>query len=99
MSTKDKLQQAQQGAKAQTADNPTTPNDTRRQALPPLLSRDDLRLFGITYSRAHLAKRIKDGTFPAPVALGPQPYARKCWKREDIEAWIAALTTTGGEAA
>lgn len=81
-----------------------TPHDVRPNALatapPPLLSRDDLRqYFGITYSRSHLWRLIKDGTFPAPVALGPAPYARKCWRLADIEAWIAALPVVGGEAA
>ena len=37
-----------------------------------LLSRDDLVALGILFSRAHLHRLVRDGKFPAPVALGPQ---------------------------
>ena len=53
-------------------------------ALPPLLSLQDLRSFGITYSRAHIARLVKNGQFPAPVAFGPTLYARKAPPTEKI---------------
>jgi predicted DNA-binding transcriptional regulator AlpA len=60
---------------------------------PVLLSRDDLRVhYGITYSRPHLHRLIKEGRFPRPVALaGPEKFARKAFRRSDIEAWLTAL--------
>lgn len=56
-----------------------------------LLSRPDLAKLGISYSRAHLWRLICAGQFPAPVALGPAQYARKCWRRKDVEDWLAHL--------
>jgi predicted DNA-binding transcriptional regulator AlpA len=60
-------------------------------SLPQLLSRDDLATYyGITYSRKHLWRLMRAGTFPRPVALGTAKYARKAWRRQDIEAFIAS---------
>jgi prophage regulatory protein len=53
-----------------------------------LLSFDDLRLFGIRYSRAHLYRLIKAGSFPQPVRLGE---ARVAFVRDEIVAWIEGL--------
>jgi prophage regulatory protein len=53
-----------------------------------LLSFDDLRLFGISYTRAHLYRLINAKKFPKPVRLGE---ARVAFVREDIEAWIEAI--------
>jgi predicted DNA-binding transcriptional regulator AlpA len=74
-----------------------TVTDKPRETAPPLLlSRDDLRhCYGINYSRQHLWRLIQDGRFPRPVAFGPESYARKAWKRSDVEAWVAALPYTG----
>jgi predicted DNA-binding transcriptional regulator AlpA len=64
---------------------------------PVLLSRADLREhYGITYSRAHLHRLMREGKFPRQVALGPEPYARKAWRRADVEAWVASLPTSTG---
>jgi predicted DNA-binding transcriptional regulator AlpA len=57
-----------------------------------LLGFADLHALGISYSRQHLYRKMADGTFPRPVALGSETYARKAWRRADILAWIAALT-------
>jgi predicted DNA-binding transcriptional regulator AlpA len=81
---------------------PPTPKTERPSALataPPLekvlLSRADLNALGISYSRAHLARLVAEGKFPAPVALGgPEPSARKAWRVADVEAWLAALPYT-----
>jgi prophage regulatory protein len=75
----------------------TTPRAERPSAPPPgkvLLSHDDLRALGISYSRQHLHRLIREGRFPAPVALGPEQYARKAWKSEDVACWLAALSYT-----
>ena len=83
---KDKLEAAHKRGAEQRA---------RGQAAPALLGRDDLRQhYGISYSRQHLwrlIKKSKKHRFPRPVALGPGRYARKAWRREDVEAWLAAL--------
>lgn len=41
-------------------------------------------------ARATIYKRIKAGTFPAPVQLGPRAVA---WDEEAIANWQAALST------
>ena len=72
------------------------PRESRPSALatapPVLLSRDDLRtFFGVRYSRTHLWRLVRDGKFPAPVAFGPEPAARKAWRREVVEAYVKRL--------
>jgi predicted DNA-binding transcriptional regulator AlpA len=62
-----------------------------------LIGLADLNALGISYSRSHLWRLVAEGKFPAPVALGPEVYARKAWRREDVEAWLAALPYTGGD--
>lgn len=37
-------------------------------------------------SRSTVLRRVKDGTFPAPVRLGP---GRVAWDVRDLEAWAA----------
>jgi predicted DNA-binding transcriptional regulator AlpA len=85
---------SQQRAKPTPAAAPAEP--------PMLLGRADLREhYGITYSRAHFHRLMREGRFPRQVALGPEVYARKAWHRSDIETWLAALpyTTNKNEAA
>lgn len=41
-------------------------------------------------ARATIYKRVKAGTFPAPVQLGPRAVA---WDQADIADWQASLTT------
>jgi predicted DNA-binding transcriptional regulator AlpA len=83
----------------------TTPREQRPSALatapPVLLSLADLREhYGITYTRQHLYRLMDAGKFPRSVALGPEVYARKAWRREDVERWVANLAYTNeGEAA
>jgi prophage regulatory protein len=55
---------------------------------PVLLSHDDLKARGITYSRASIYRKIKDKTFPAPVKLGENKIA---WLASEIDAWIDAI--------
>jgi len=40
-------------------------------------------------SRSTIYQRIKDKTFPAPVALGPRSVG---WRVGDIDAWLANPT-------
>lgn len=37
-------------------------------------------------SRSTLYSRVADGTFPAPISLGPRAVG---WVEADVEAWIA----------
>jgi prophage regulatory protein len=53
-----------------------------------LLSHDDLKARGITYSRASIYRKIRDKTFPAPVKLGENKIA---WLSTEIDAWIEAI--------
>ena len=55
---------------------------------PILLSREDLRKRGISYSRAQLYRKVKDKTFPLPVRLGENKIA---WLSTEIDAWIEAI--------
>lgn len=64
---------------------PLTPEEKRGQDL---LGFDDLRLFGIRYSRAHLYRLIKAGKFPRPVRLGE---ARVAFVREQIIAHVDGI--------
>jgi predicted DNA-binding transcriptional regulator AlpA len=61
---------------------PLTIGDRRAKEL---LSRRDLQLFGINYSRTTLWKWIKHGMFPAPVSITPKA---QVWAREEIEQWV-----------
>jgi predicted DNA-binding transcriptional regulator AlpA len=64
---------------------------------PLLLSRDDLKQhYGIRYTRSHLHRLMRDGKFPRQVSLGPESYARKAWRRQDIETWVANLPVSTG---
>jgi predicted DNA-binding transcriptional regulator AlpA len=64
---------------------PLTPEEQRAKIL---LSRDDLRLFGINYSKATLWRKVKAETFPPPVKLSSQRFA---WTRESILKYIEHL--------
>jgi prophage regulatory protein len=55
---------------------------------PVLLSREDLKLRGISYSPAELYRKIKDGSFPSPVRLGKN---RVAWLENEIAKWIKAI--------
>jgi prophage regulatory protein len=61
-----------------------------------LLSHDDLKARGITYSRASIYRKIRDKTFPAPVKLGENKIA---WLSTEIDAWIEAIAAARTEAA
>lgn len=52
-----------------------------------LLSRDDLKGKGISYSDAQIYRKIKDGSFPRPIRLGAN---RVAWPENEIDDWINA---------
>jgi prophage regulatory protein len=52
-----------------------------------LLGYEDLKAFGITYSRMQLGRRMKAGTFPKALRLGGN---RIVWLRSEILAWLAS---------
>ncbi|NTG94242.1 helix-turn-helix transcriptional regulator [Rhizobium rhizogenes] len=53
-----------------------------------LVSFDDLKQMGVSYSAQHLNRLIRDGAFPRPIKLGPSRNSRKAWLKADIDAWI-----------
>lgn len=40
-----------------------------------------------TLSRSDIRRRVKDGKFPAPIALG---YKKIAWVASEVDAWIEA---------
>jgi prophage regulatory protein len=50
------------------------------------LSRDDLRARGITHSKTHLTRLVKQGLFPRPVKLG---YSTMVWVETEIDEYQA----------
>lgn len=44
-------------------------------------------------SKASIYRGVRDGTFPAPVALGENAVA---WHRAEIEEWVATRPRAGG---
>jgi prophage regulatory protein len=61
---------------------------------PILLSREDLKARGISYSPAQIYRKIKDGSFPSPVRLGKN---RIAWLENEISDWIKALSAAPRE--
>lgn len=50
-----------------------------------LLSYNDLKNFGIRYSKSHLYYLMNRNEFPRPVKLSANTIA---WDRDDIQIWI-----------
>ena len=46
----------------------------------------------VPFSSATLWRKVKDGTFPQPVRLGPRITA---WRVEDVRRWMAEQTYGG----
>lgn len=57
-----------------------------------LLVYDDLAAYGIHYHRDTLRRRVRAGTFPAPVELSG---GRVAWRIGDIRAWVNSLQERG----
>ena len=53
--------------------------------LDPLLRRPEVER-ATSLSRSSIYDRMRSGTFPRPVRLGPQSVA---WRRSDIIAWLS----------
>jgi prophage regulatory protein len=45
---------------------------------------------GISYSRDHLRRKVKDGSFPPPIRLSDR---RIAWREDDVDAWLADRPT------
>ena len=46
-----------------------------------------------SYSSEHIRRLVRDGLFPAPIALNPSPnvgWCRKGWVESEVGAWLAA---------
>ena len=52
-----------------------------------LLSLPELKAKGVSYSRAHLDRLIKQHKFPPPIKLGEN---RNAWPESEIDEWIEA---------
>ena len=64
---------------------------TNSPTVDPLLSLEELREFGINYSRTHIWRLIHRGVFPAPRQFNPlarKSGSRKGWRRSEIVAWL-----------
>lgn len=65
-----------------------------------LLGWTDLKDRGISWSRQHINRKIRQGEFPPPIKLGAQTNA---WEEEIIDRFlenlVAAQRSTGGKAA
>ena len=48
----------------------------------------------IPFSPATLWRKVKDGSFPAPVKLSERVTA---WRVEDVRAWMQALSENSGQ--
>ena len=56
-----------------------------------VLLRRDLEDKGISWSRQHIDRKIKDGTFPPPDGkTSDAPTAPNFWFEETIDAWLMA---------
>jgi len=55
-----------------------------------LLDHRDLEEKGIKYSKVQLWRKVKAGTFPAPIKIGA---ARNAWLESEIDGWIADRVT------
>ena len=64
-----------------------------------LLSYDDLRGYGIRYSRQHLRRLVKAGKFPKPFQLNPGPTSPLSWTEGQIEKHLEARIAQGAPAA
>ena len=56
-----------------------------------LLKLQDVTL-ATTLSRTEIYRRVKSGSFPPPMELGPN---RSAWKASDIQKWIDQLREPG----
>lgn len=65
-------------------------------ALDPMLKRHEVERVTALF-RSNLYRRIQEGTFPAPVRLGPRSVA---WRQSDIASWLASrpVGVRGGQA-
>ena len=46
---------------------------------------------GVKYSKAHLWRLIKEGSFPKPIKISGSPSARNHWDDEEVGDYVKAL--------
>lgn len=51
-----------------------------------LIRFNELRQKGVPFTRGYIRQLVKEGSFPAPVNLGPHTI---CWYEHEIDAWVA----------
>ena len=59
----------------------------------PVLLRGNEVFKRVALSRTTIWRRVREGTFPAPVSLGP---TRIAWREADITAWVEAQRPAEG---
>jgi prophage regulatory protein len=65
-----------------------------------LLTPQDLRDRGITYSPEHICRLVREGRFPRPVKLGRQDkYGRNHGLASEIDAWLQEKLAAQGRSA
>ncbi len=52
-----------------------------------ILSFEELRPKGVPFSKPHLNRLIRSGTFPPPVKLGAR---KNGWLADEIDEWLAS---------
>ena len=55
-----------------------------------LITMKELVTTYVRYSKAHIMRKVKDGTFPEPIRLGQ---GRIAWRESEIENWQATLSS------
>ena len=55
-----------------------------------LIFRDLRPKKGIAFSRQHVFRKVKDGTFPRPLKLGEGERATNAWLESELDAWVEA---------
>jgi predicted DNA-binding transcriptional regulator AlpA len=74
---------------------PTAPTDTAPAHIEQHYDRRQLQALGIGQSRTTLWRRVRAGTFPAPIDLG----GKYVWAESAVRAWLDSRPRPGGRAA
>ena len=69
-----------------------------RVAMKVLLFRDLRPEKGIAFSRQHVFRKVRAGTFPKPIKLGEGERATNAWLESEVDAWVAERAKARGSA-
>lgn len=58
-----------------------------------LVTFDELKAFGVPFTRQHLARLEKVNKFPRRIQLTPGKWGRVVWDFPAVEAWLASRVT------